>query len=89
MYLCFFFTFGILNILFWWPSGVGWFNFSKSNKNQVATLILIKINIIFYVENENQINQLMLEVLPGLQSLPSEGELYSFENLHCTVFSVK
>jgi hypothetical protein len=50
----------------------------EKDKNQVATLILIKINIIFYVEKENQINQLMLEVPPGLQSLLSESELYLF-----------
>jgi hypothetical protein len=32
---------------------LGLFNFSKSDKNQVATLILLKFNIIFYDEKKN------------------------------------
>jgi hypothetical protein len=32
---------------------VGWFNFSKSDTIQVPTLILLKFNIISYVEKIN------------------------------------
>jgi hypothetical protein len=59
----------------------GWFNFSKSAKNQDATLILLKFNIIFYVEKKKiQINHMMFR---GAARSLKFALLYSLENLYC------
>jgi hypothetical protein len=70
-------------------TAVGWFNFSKSDKNQVATLILLKFNIIFYVEKKSSDQSGDVWDSARSSKFALWSELYSLEKLHCTVFSVK